>query len=42
VEFGGTILSKPDAKAVKFRGPDGNICEMVEIGGFDEYKKMAG
>jgi lactoylglutathione lyase len=42
VQFGGTILSKPDAKAVKFRGPDGNICEMVEIGGFDEYKKMAG
>jgi lactoylglutathione lyase len=42
VEFGGEILSKPDAKAVKFRSPDGNICEMVNIGGFDEYKKAAG
>ncbi len=34
-------MSKPDAKAVKFRGSDGNICEMVGIGGFDEYKKAA-
>jgi lactoylglutathione lyase len=40
-QYGGVILSKPDAKAVKFRAPDGNVCEMVEIGGFDEYKKPA-
>ena len=26
---GGQILSKPDAKALKFRGPDGNIAEIV-------------
>ena len=41
VQFGATILSTPDAKAVKFRAPDGNVCEMVNIGGFDEYKKAA-
>jgi lactoylglutathione lyase len=35
--MGGTILSKPGAKALKFRGPDGNIAEVVEPGGFDEY-----
>ncbi|HTV30089.1 MAG TPA: VOC family protein [Xanthobacteraceae bacterium] len=38
---GGEILSKPDAKALKFRGPDGNIGEIVGPGGFEEYKKSA-
>ncbi len=38
-QYGGTILSKPDAKALKFRGPDGNIGEIVEIGSFEAYKK---
>jgi lactoylglutathione lyase len=38
---GGTILSKPDANALKFRGPDGNIAEIVNRGGFDQFKKKA-
>jgi lactoylglutathione lyase len=38
---GGTILSKPEAKALKFRGPDGNIAEIVGPGGFDEFKLSA-
>ena len=35
---GGVILSKPNAKALKFRGPDGNIAEIVGPGGFEEFK----
>lgn len=35
--MGGTILSKPNATALKFRGPDGNVAEIVEPGGFDAY-----
>jgi lactoylglutathione lyase len=31
---GGEILSKPDAKAVKFRGPDGIVAEIVDPGTF--------
>ena len=40
-QHGGTILSKPEAKALKFRAPDGNIAEVVNPGGFDEFKKAA-
>ena len=39
--MGGTILSKPEAKALKFRDPDGNVAEIVVKGGFEEYKKTA-
>ena len=38
---GGTVLSKPEAKALKFRAPDGNIAEIVNTGGFDEFKRAA-
>ena len=38
---GGTILSKPDANALKVRAPDGNIFEIVETGGFEKYKQKA-
>jgi lactoylglutathione lyase len=41
-KLGGTLLSKPDAKALKFRAPDGNLFEIVNKGGFEEYKKKAG
>jgi catechol 2,3-dioxygenase-like lactoylglutathione lyase family enzyme len=40
-QHGGTILSKPDADALKFRAPDGNIAEVVGKGGFEKYKKKA-
>jgi lactoylglutathione lyase len=33
---GGTILSKPDEGAIKYRAPDGTIAEIVEVG---RYKK---
>jgi lactoylglutathione lyase len=33
-QSGGTILSGPDAKALKFRAPDGNVAEIVDTGGF--------
>ena len=36
---GGTLLSKPDAEALKFRAPDGNIFEIVGKGGFEKYKR---
>lgn len=35
---GGIILSKPDAKALKFRDPSGNVAEIVGPAGFEEYK----
>jgi catechol 2,3-dioxygenase-like lactoylglutathione lyase family enzyme len=38
---GGTILSKPDANALKVRAPDGNIFEIVEAGSFEKYKQKA-
>ena len=38
---GGTILSKPDANALKVRAPDGNIFEIVGTGGFEKYKQTA-
>ena len=38
---GGTVLSKPEAKALKFRDPSGNIAEIVGPGGFEEFKKSA-
>jgi lactoylglutathione lyase len=38
---GGTILSKPDAAALKFRAPDGNVAEIVNRGGFERYKRRA-
>ncbi|HTV44785.1 MAG TPA: VOC family protein [Stellaceae bacterium] len=37
-QFGGTILSKPDAGTVKFRSPDGTI---AEIAGPGRYEAMA-
>jgi lactoylglutathione lyase len=38
---GGTILSKPDARALKFRDPSGNVAAIVGPGGFEEFKKSA-
>jgi lactoylglutathione lyase len=35
-EFGGTILSKPDAGTVKFRSPDGTIAEIADPGRYEE------
>jgi lactoylglutathione lyase len=35
---GGTVLSKPDANALKFRAPDGNVAEIVKSGSFEKYK----
>jgi catechol 2,3-dioxygenase-like lactoylglutathione lyase family enzyme len=35
---GGIILSKPEAKALKFRDPDGNVAEIVGKDGFAEFK----
>jgi lactoylglutathione lyase len=35
-QSGGTILSRPDAKALKFRAPDGNVAEIVDTGGFEK------
>src|ERR1700720_3407105 len=40
-QHGGTILSKPEADALKFRAPDGNVAEVVGKGGFEKYKKKA-
>lgn len=37
-EFGGEILSKPDAGTVKFRSPDGTIAEIADP---DRYRKLA-
>ena len=31
-EYGGTILSKPEAGALKFRAPDGTVAEIVAKG----------
>ena len=31
-KYGGTILSKPDAGALKFRAPDGTVAEIVATG----------
>jgi predicted enzyme related to lactoylglutathione lyase len=38
---GGTILSKPEAAAVKFRAPDGTIAEIVRVGSFDKMKQKS-
>jgi lactoylglutathione lyase len=38
---GGTVLSKPDAKALKFRAPDGNVAEIVDFGSFGKYIRNA-
>ena len=32
---GGKVLSKPDANALKFRAPDGNVAEIMNRGGFE-------
>ncbi len=37
--YGGTILSKPEAGALKFRAPDGTVAEIVAKG---RYKPKAG
>ena len=39
--FGGTILSKPDAGALKYRSPDGTIAEIVAAGRYEEKKECA-
>jgi lactoylglutathione lyase len=39
--FGGTILSKPGAGALKYRSPDGTIAEIVAAGRYEEKKKQA-
>jgi 4-hydroxyphenylpyruvate dioxygenase-like putative hemolysin len=36
--MGGTVLSKPDAVALKFRGPDGNVTEIMGKDGYAEFK----
>jgi lactoylglutathione lyase len=33
-QSGGRILSRPAAKALKFRAPDGNVAEVIDTGGF--------
>ena len=35
---GGTILSKPEAGALKFRAPDGTVAEIVAKGRYKEKK----
>lgn len=35
-EYGGTILSKPDAGTVKFRSPDGTIAEIADPGRYED------
>lgn len=34
VSYGGTVLSRPGAQALKFRAPDGTVAEIVTAGGF--------
>ena len=34
-KHGGTILSKPEAKALKFRAPDGTVAEIVKTGRYE-------
>jgi lactoylglutathione lyase len=38
---GGTILSKPEAGALKFRAPDGTVAEIVAKGRYKEKKSEA-
>ena len=38
---GGTILSKPEAAAIKFRAPDGTIAEVVRLGSFAKMKEKS-
>jgi lactoylglutathione lyase len=40
-QHGGMILSKPDAGALKFRAPDGNVLEIVGKGGYERHKSHA-
>jgi lactoylglutathione lyase len=37
-QFGGTILSRPDAGALKFRAPDGTVAEIVAAGRYKSKK----
>ncbi|HME30497.1 MAG TPA: VOC family protein [Pseudolabrys sp.] len=39
--FGGSILSKPGAGALKYRSPDGIIAEIVAEGRYEEKKRAA-
>jgi len=39
--YGGEILSKPDARALKFRTPHGIIAELVNTGAFVKKDKTA-
>ena len=32
---GGIVLSEPEANALKFRAPDGNVAEIVKSGSFE-------
>jgi lactoylglutathione lyase len=38
--FGGTILSKPGAGALKYRSPDGTIAEIVAAGRYEEKRSV--
>jgi lactoylglutathione lyase len=40
VAHGGTILSKPEAGALKFRAPDGTVAEIVAKGRYKETKDV--
>lgn len=40
-QHGGTILSKPEAAALKFRAPDGTIAEIVRLGSFAKMKQKS-
>jgi lactoylglutathione lyase len=40
-QYGGTIISKPDAGALKFRAPDGTVAEIVAAGRYQPKKKPA-
>jgi lactoylglutathione lyase len=40
-QHGGTILSKPEAGALKFRAPDGNVAEIVGVGRYKRSNEQA-
>ncbi|MBM3599091.1 MAG: VOC family protein [Alphaproteobacteria bacterium] len=37
-KHGGTILSKPEVNALKFRAPDGTVAEIVRTGRYDIHE----
>ena len=40
-QYGGAILSRPEAGALKFRAPDGTIAEIVAVGRYKTKNKDA-